>query len=128
MESHTYQCGFFMWPRVVLHPDGLHRLGHLKIALHIIGSVDGVHRRFHGFCNFPQFPLHCLFVKLIQVCHNSYLGAKINKTFNSSKKKSTNCHFVPSEMAQIHIASFRFQFHSFKMKINFDKFLGMELH
>ena len=27
--------------------DGLHRLGYLEVVLYIIGSVDGVHRRFH---------------------------------------------------------------------------------
>ena len=62
----------------------LHRLGYLEVALHIIGSVDGVHRRFHGFCDFPEFPLHCLFVKLIQICHNSYFGAKIKYNFEFS--------------------------------------------
>ncbi len=59
-------------------PDDLHRLGYLEVVLHIIGSVDGVHRRFHGFRDFPQFPLHCFFVKLIQICHNSYFVQRYN--------------------------------------------------
>ena len=70
----------------------LHLLGYLEVALHIIGSVDGVHRRLHRFCDFPEFPLHCLFVKLIQICHNSYFAAKIAKQIHSSKLlgKKTN--------------------------------------
>ena len=76
----------------------LHRLGYLEVALHIIGSVDGVHRRLHRFCDFPEFPLHCLFVKLIQICHNSYFAAKIAKQIHSSKllgKKTNLRHTLP---------------------------------
>ena len=62
----------------IQHPDDLHRLGYLEVVLHIIGSVDGVHRRFHGFRDFPQFPLHCFFVKLIQIFHNSYFVQRYN--------------------------------------------------
>ena len=84
---------FFLISLLFQHKHiSLHRLGYLEVALHIIGSVDGVHRRFHRFCDFPEFPLHCLFVKLIQICHNSYFAAKIAKQIHSSKLlgKKTN--------------------------------------
>jgi len=55
-----------------LHRNGLQAFGHREVVLHIVGCVDGVHRRLHRFFYFPQFPLHGLFVKLIEICHRSF--------------------------------------------------------
>ena len=50
-----------------------HLLCRFQIPSHVVGKVFGVHWRLLEFCDFLHRTLHRFLVKLIQICHRSFL-------------------------------------------------------
>ena len=57
---------------------------------HVGCSCDRVHRRFLGFGDFPDLPLHGFFVKLIQIHHVSFIFFTNVMTFLKSCNHSSS--------------------------------------
>jgi len=52
---------------------GLHLLGYLEVALHVLRKVARVHRRLLRCGYFPHLALRYLLVELVEICHDSSL-------------------------------------------------------
>jgi hypothetical protein len=56
---------------VALPRNGLHLLGYLQVALHVLRKIARVHWRLLRYGYFPHLALRHLLVELVEKCHDS---------------------------------------------------------